>query len=117
MGLGERKRPLPEPAPLFVTRQVHEHQPVVSRLQLPDIVRGRIRIKLPVEQQVIDDDVGMKIVGQFHDAAMEVEIESIAEAQLRVRRILVDQLQHPAALIERARKVLTDKYRLRKDAS
>jgi len=87
---------------------VHEHQPAVGRLELLHHGGSRVGVELSGEQDVIDDDVGVKVVGQIPDATVEVEIEPVAEAEHGVRRVLVDELEHPAPLVEGPGSVLAD---------
>src|SRR6202000_1075187 len=98
----------PVPALLFIARQVNKNQPIVRGLELRDGGGSRVGIKLSREQNVVDDDVGVKVVSQIPDTAVEIEVDTVAEPEHGVRRVLMHEFQHPAALIERAGSVLAD---------
>src|SRR5882724_9026176 len=94
-----------------------EYKSVIRGFEPGDDVGGRIGIELTGEKDVIDNDVGVKSVREVFDAAIKVEIEPVAEAKDRVRRVLMNKFEHPAAFIEFSGEVLADEQRLRNGAS
>src|SRR5450755_315545 len=99
---------MPVAAILFISGEMNEYHSVVRHLQLGDADGGRVRIELPGEQNIVDDDVGVEVVSQILYAAIEIQVHPIAEPERGIRGVLVNEFEHPAALIERAGRVLAD---------